>query len=70
MDYGNIVGGIVKIIKKAETELPSDVIIALKNAYDIEEGIAKTQWDIYILHWWSRSACRRLHTRSSGSLLA
>ena len=51
MDYGSIVGGMVQLIKKAETELPSDVIKALKNAYDIEEGIAKTQWDIYILHW-------------------
>jgi len=42
MEYGSIVGGIDNIIKNAETELPSDVIIALKNAYDIEEGIAKT----------------------------
>ena len=43
MDYGSIVGGIVQLIKKAEIELPSDVIEALKNAYDIEEGIAKIQ---------------------------
>lgn len=35
--------GIIKLIKKAETELPEDVINALKKAYDIEKGIAKTQ---------------------------
>jgi fumarate hydratase subunit alpha len=35
--------GIIKLIKKAETELPEDVINALKQAYDIEKGIAKTQ---------------------------
>jgi fumarate hydratase subunit alpha len=35
--------GIVILIKKAETELPSDVINALKKACEIEEGIGKTQ---------------------------
>jgi len=45
MDYENIKIGIVQLIKKAETELPNDVIIALKQAYKIEEGVAKTQMD-------------------------
>jgi fumarate hydratase subunit alpha len=37
--------GIVAVIKKAETELPLDVITALKNAWKKETGIAKTQLD-------------------------
>jgi fumarate hydratase subunit alpha len=45
MDYENIKKGIVQLIKKAETELPNDVIIALKKAYKIENGVAKTQID-------------------------
>ncbi|EMR73666.1 fumarase, class I alpha subunit [Thermoplasmatales archaeon SCGC AB-539-N05] len=40
---GSVEEGIVTLIKKAETELPDDVIDALKHAYEIEEGIAKTQ---------------------------
>jgi fumarate hydratase subunit alpha len=43
MDYEDIKKGIVQLIKKAETELPTDVINALKKSYGIEEGIAKTQ---------------------------
>jgi len=39
----DIKNGIIQLIKKAETELPTDVINALKKAYGIEEGIAKTQ---------------------------
>jgi len=39
----SIENGIITLIKKAETELPQDVIIALKQAYDREEGIAKIQ---------------------------
>ena len=35
--------GIVAVIKKAETELPQDVIDALKHASTIETGVAKTQ---------------------------
>ena len=35
--------GMVALIKKAETELPDDVVYALKKAYEIEKGIAKTQ---------------------------
>ncbi len=43
MDFEDIKGGIVKLIQKAETELPKDVVIALENALKIEKGIAKTQ---------------------------
>ena len=43
MDNVDIKNGIIKLIKKAETELPTDVINALKKSYGIEEGIAKTQ---------------------------
>ena len=35
--------GIVELIRKAETELPPDVVSAIKKAYDLEEGVAKTQ---------------------------
>jgi len=45
MDYKHIEDGIVQLIKKAETELPTDVIKALEQAYDIEVGVAKTQID-------------------------
>jgi fumarate hydratase subunit alpha len=43
MNEKHIEEGIVQIIKKAETELPDDVIRALKHAYSIEKGVAKTQ---------------------------
>jgi len=43
MDLNEIKKGIIELIKKAETELPDDVINSLKKAYDNEEGIAKTQ---------------------------
>lgn len=43
MNFGDIKQGMIQLIKKAETELPKDVIIALENAYEIEEGVAKTQ---------------------------
>lgn len=43
MDQLNVIRGIVKLIRKAETELPDDVTKALKKAYMIEEGLAKTQ---------------------------
>lgn len=41
----SIEDGIVAVIKKAETELPQDVIDALKHAHTNETGIAKTQID-------------------------
>ena len=43
MDYDSLKKGIVQLIRKAETELPADVISALEKAYEVEEGIAKTQ---------------------------
>ena len=43
MDETIIEDGIVSLIRKAETELPKDVISSLKKACDVEEGIAKTQ---------------------------
>ena len=43
MNFDDIEDGIVELIRKAETELPKDVIDSLKKAYDIEEGVAKTQ---------------------------
>ena len=45
MKNEDIEKGIIQLIKKAETELPVDVIKALKNASRIEEGIAKIQID-------------------------
>lgn len=41
----SIEDGIVAVIRKAETELPQDVIDALQKAKTIETGIAKTQID-------------------------
>jgi fumarate hydratase subunit alpha len=43
MNFDDIKEGIIKLIKKAETELPTDVITALENANKIEDGVAKTQ---------------------------
>jgi len=43
MNFEDIKQGIIQLIKKAETELPKDVIVALENALEIEEGVAKTQ---------------------------
>jgi fumarate hydratase subunit alpha len=43
MNIENIVDGVVQLIKKAETELPDDVIQALKKAYKVEKGVARTQ---------------------------
>jgi fumarate hydratase subunit alpha len=43
MNYNNIKKGIVELIRKAETDLPDDVIKSLKRAHEIETGIAKTQ---------------------------
>ncbi|MDH7517830.1 MAG: fumarate hydratase [Candidatus Thermoplasmatota archaeon] len=43
MDFDKIKLGVVELIKKAEVELPDDVIVALKKAYKSEEGLAKIQ---------------------------
>jgi len=45
MNFENIEKGIVELIRKAETDLPDDVIKALKKVYEIEKGVAKTQID-------------------------
>jgi fumarate hydratase subunit alpha len=48
MAQKDISKGIVQLIRKAETELPTDVITALKHAYELEKGIAKTQLEVML----------------------
>ena len=43
MNTESIIEGIVELIRKAEIELPSDVVHALQQAYQVEDGIAKIQ---------------------------
>jgi len=43
MNHEKIKKGIIQLIKKSQTELPKDVIYALKKAYKSETGIAKKQ---------------------------
>jgi len=43
MSKRDVVDGIVDLIRKAEIELPYDVIKALKKSYKTEQGVAKTQ---------------------------
>ena len=43
MDLITIKKGVIELIKKAETELPDDVIASLKKAYKLEKDVAKTQ---------------------------
>lgn len=43
MKEESIVNGIVELIRKAETQLPEDVVKSLKKAYKIEKDVAKTQ---------------------------
>jgi len=43
MNGESVENGIIQLIKKAETELPIDVINSLKNVLKHEEGIAKVQ---------------------------
>lgn len=43
MDIKNLQDGILRLILKAETEIPSDVIAAMKQAYLAEGGAAKVQ---------------------------
>ncbi len=45
MDKESVVGGIIQLIRKAEVDLPNDVVDALKKSYKSEEGIAKVQID-------------------------
>ncbi|MCJ7697449.1 MAG: fumarate hydratase [Thermoplasmata archaeon] len=43
MDTKNLEDGLLQLILKAETEIPSDVIAAMKRAYLVEGGAAKVQ---------------------------
>ncbi|MBE3137537.1 MAG: fumarate hydratase [Thermoplasmata archaeon] len=43
MDTKNLEEGLLQLILKAETEIPSDVIAAMKRAYLVEGGAAKMQ---------------------------
>jgi fumarate hydratase subunit alpha len=43
MDQKELETGILQLIRKAETEIPPDVIAALKQAYAVETGAAKIQ---------------------------
>jgi len=43
MDQKNLEAGLLQLILKAETEIPPDVITALKQAYLLETGAAKLQ---------------------------
>ncbi len=45
MNFKDAEQGVVELIRKAENELPEDVIKSLKKAYNIEKGVAKTQID-------------------------
>jgi len=48
MAQKDIMQGIVQLIRKAETELPKDVIVALKHAHELEKGIAKIQLEVML----------------------
>jgi fumarate hydratase subunit alpha len=43
MDRNDLETGLLQLILKAETEIPSDVVAALKRAYLVETGAAKLQ---------------------------
>lgn len=43
IDSEKVIKGLVQLIKKAENELPSDVVTALEKAYEVESGIARIQ---------------------------
>jgi len=44
-DWNDIENGIVELMRKAETQLPADVVNALEQARTVEKGVAKTQID-------------------------
>jgi fumarate hydratase subunit alpha len=48
MDARELERGIVQMISKAESEIPSDVISALRKAYESETGAAKLQLEIML----------------------
>jgi len=41
---------LVEAIRRTETQLPKDVVLALKRAYEIEEGLAKVQLEAILLN--------------------
>jgi fumarate hydratase subunit alpha len=43
MDRKHLEAGIIELIRKAETEIPRDVVTALRQAYEVEGGAAKIQ---------------------------
>lgn len=43
MDRKHLEAGLLQLILKAETEIPKDVVTALRRAYEIESGAAKIQ---------------------------
>jgi fumarate hydratase subunit alpha len=43
MDRRHLEAGIIELIRKAETEIPRDVVTALRQAYEVEGGAAKIQ---------------------------
>jgi fumarate hydratase subunit alpha len=48
MDQKNLETGLLQLILKAETEIPPDVIAALKRAYLVETGAAKVQLEVML----------------------
>jgi fumarate hydratase subunit alpha len=63
MKSDDIENGIIELIRKAETELPDDVINALEIAKKIENGVAKTQIEailtnIYLAKKTKRPMCQ------------
>jgi len=50
MDKIHLVDGIVQLIRKAETQIPSDVITALKHASQGETGAAKIQLEAMLIN--------------------
>jgi fumarate hydratase subunit alpha len=48
MDEKHLEEGILQLIRKAETEIPSDIIAALQNAYLLETGAAKIQLEVML----------------------
>ncbi len=50
MSQKDIEDQLVEAIRRTETQLPKDVVLALKRAYEIEEGLAKVQLEAILLN--------------------
>ncbi|TDA27691.1 MAG: fumarate hydratase, partial [Archaeoglobi archaeon] len=49
MDYEDVVNAVSELIVRAQTELPSDVVQALRRAYEIEESeIARKNLEVIL----------------------